>query len=63
MASTYSITLLVLVISTLISSVIDPSDEVMVNYRNGNRQAYFLFNKEFHNSFLNAYIATIAEVM
>lgn len=45
MTSAYSLTIIALLIFTIISSVIDPSDEVMINYRNGNRKEYILFNK------------------
>ncbi len=36
----YSITLLSLVVSTIVASVCDPSDKVMVQHRNSSREEY-----------------------
>jgi hypothetical protein len=37
----YSMTLLSLVVSTIVASACDPSDQVMVQHRNSSREEYF----------------------
>lgn len=63
MITLFSCSVIIMLLLGCLTSIYDPSDPIMTEYRNGNTTMYMFFDKEYKANIISVFIVNIVKVM